>query len=331
MKGGEYLLPHGRGHWPGAAGVLLLLILMAGPAAQGQVPPAVIDQLDQAIGERVEATAVLGTQSIASRSGLGWTLNDASGDIYKIPWKFELQRPQPLGESGVTWTPVMEGGAGYAKFENHFVNNVLSGNESDFETLALSIGGGPRFYFGSSGFSVLPAFDFLFAYTKNTFIARTPTGQALVADGQYVNWEACTISLVPSFELRYRKEFGRWTPTFTSAYAYFTTMPLSRSTTALSFRSDSKVFANKMDLDYLTRWCFLYCPVHFGGDVSRTDLFNGLRTALATDFYYQAEGRVTWDLPGKLWGLGSVGVAGGYFWCSSFNGYSIGLDVTLRL
>ena len=231
----------------------------------------------------------------------------------------------------MAWVPVIEGGGGFAQFENHFVNNVLSGNESDFKTLALSAGAGPRFYFGDSGFSVLPAFDFLFAYTDNNFTAHTPAGEAVAADGRYVNWQVCTVSFVPSFELRYRKEFGRWTPTFTSAMAYFNTMPLSRSTEALSFRSDSAVFANKMDLDYLTRWCLLDCPVHFGGDFSRTDLFNGLRAALATDFYYQAEGRVTWDVPGKLWALGSIGVAGGYFWCSSFHGYSIGLDATLKL
>jgi len=182
----------------------MLLVAVAGPAARGQVSPPEIQQLDQAIGERVEATAVLGTQSIASRSGLGWTLNDASGNIYKIPWKFELQDAQALGATGLTWAPVFEGGAGFAQFANNFNNNALAGNESDFTTLALSIGVGPRLYFGSSGFSVLPAFDFLFAYTENNFTARTPAGQAVVDDGRFVNWEVYTVSFVPSFELRYQ-------------------------------------------------------------------------------------------------------------------------------
>jgi hypothetical protein len=304
----------------------MLLVAVAAPAARGQVSPEEIQQLDQAIGERVEATAVLGTQSIASRSGLGWTLNDASGNIYKIPWKFELQAPQPLGATGLDWVPVFEGGAGFAQFANHFDDSVLDGNESDFTTLALSIGGGPRLYFGSSGFSVLPAFDFLFAYTENNFTAHTPAGQAVVDDGRFVNWEVYTVSFAPSFELRYQRQCGRWTPTFTSAYGYFSTLPLSRSTDSLSFRSDSMVWANKMDLDYVTPWSLFDCPMHFGGDLSRTDLFDGLKAALATDHYYQTDGRITFNVLGKMWVLKSIGVTGGYFWCDAFRGYTIGLD-----
>jgi hypothetical protein len=309
-----------------AAGGAMLLIAVAGPAAWGQVSPGEIDQLDRAVGERVEATAVLGTQSIASRSGLGWTLNDASGDIYKIPWKFELQAPQPLGATGLDWAPVFEGGAGFAQFANHFNNNALVGNESDFTTLALSIGGGSRLYLGTNGFSVLPAFDFLLAYTQNNFTAHTAAGQEVVDDGRFVNWEVYTVSFVPSFEFRYQRQWECWTPTFTSAYAYFSTLPLSRSTDSLSFRSDSMVWANKFDLDYKTPWSLFDCPMHFGGDLSRTDLFNGLRDALATDHYYQTDGRITFNVLGKMWVLKSIGLTGGYFWCDAFRGFTIGLD-----
>ncbi len=66
------------------------LLLFAGWTAWAQVPPGAVQQLDTAIGQRVEATAVLGTQSIVSRAGLGWSLNNADGSIYKIPWSFEL-------------------------------------------------------------------------------------------------------------------------------------------------------------------------------------------------------------------------------------------------
>jgi hypothetical protein len=313
----------------GAVGGGMLLVLAAGPAAWGQISPQEIDQLDQVIGERVEATAVLSTESIISRSGLGWTLNDATGNIYRIPWKFELETPRPLGTTDLDWSPVFEGGAGVSKFENHFDNNILNGNESDFTTLALSIGGGPRFYFGSSGFSVLPAFDFLFAHTENSFTGNTPAGEAIVADGRFVNWEVYTVSFVPSFELRYQRQWDRWKPTFTSGFAYFSTLPLSRSTDSLSFRSESMTLANKMDLDYTTPWSVLDRRMHFGGDLSRTDLFSGLRGALGTDHYYQTDARITFDVLGKIWALKSVGVTGGYFWCDAFNGFTVGLDVSL--
>ncbi len=294
--------------------------------ALAQFPPSTIQQLDTTIGQRVEAIAVLGTQNIASRAGLGWKLNDADGSIFKIPWRFDYWDPQPMGDSGLLWTPVFEGGAGYGSFVNKFNNNVLAGNESDFKTVALSLGTGPRFYFADSGFSVLPAFDLLYAYSQNDFTANTPLGAAVVTDGRYVNWTVNTISLVPSFGVQYKKTFGRWTPTLTSDFAYFHTAPISRSTTALSFRSDSMAWANKLDLDYLTAIKLFECPVHVGADIVRTDVYQGLRSALGTDFFYESDGRVTFDLVGKVWKVKYVGVTAGYYWCTSFTGYSIGLE-----
>ena len=316
--------------WTLWASCLLILSFTVLPGPGQSLPPGALQQLDTAIGQRVEATAVLGTQNIASRAGLGWSLNGADGSIYKIPWNFQLRDPAALGDSGMTWAPVIDGGLGYGWFVNHFQNNVLSGNESDFRTVALGLGVGPRFYFGDSGFSVLPAFGLLYAYTDNDFKAHTPLGQQVVADGQYVNWNVQTISLVPSFEVQYKKRFGPWTPKVTSAFAYYNTQPISRSTDALSFRSNSTVWANKMDLDYLTAWKLYDCPVHFGGDVGRTDLFQGLRGALGTDHYYETDGRMTLDVLGRFWKVKSVGLSGGYFWCGAFNGYSIGLEGSLK-
>jgi hypothetical protein len=322
------LRPHHFWKTPPVRGAFLLSFV--GLTAWAQVPPGAVQQLDTAIGQRVEATAVLGTQSIASRAGLGWSLNGADGSIFKIPWETELQDPQSLGDSGLLWAPVFEGGVGYGGFVNHFNNNVLAGNESDFNTVALSLGVGPRFYYSDSGFSVLPAFSLLYAYTDNDFDANNALGQQVVADGRYVNWNVQTISLVPSFEFQYKKTFGRWTPKVTSAFAYYNTQPISRSTDALSFRSDSKVWANKFDLDYLTAWKVHDCPVHFGGDIGRTDLYQGLRGALGTDHYYESDGRVTLDVLGKLWKVKSFGLSGGYFWCGAFNGYSIGLEGSMK-
>src|SRR6516225_967676 len=96
------------------------LLFSAGSLARAQISAAALQQLDTAIGQRVEATAVFGTQSIASRAGLGWTLDDATGHIYKIPWKTELQDPGPVGDQGLLWAPVFEGGVGYGGFVKHF-------------------------------------------------------------------------------------------------------------------------------------------------------------------------------------------------------------------
>jgi hypothetical protein len=339
---------------PGALlvmGVAFLFFLVVLPAQGQALPPGALDQLDDAIGQRVEATAILGTQNVASRAGLGWTLNNTAGSIYKIPWETELRSPVPLASTNqiwaplfarppedtnfnigtfLRWAPVFEGGIGYGQFSDDFNSSVLNGNESDYYTVAVSLGLGPRIYFGDSGFSILPSFSLLYAYTENNFKANTPAGEAVVANGQYVNWYVNTISLVPQFELRYQKTFGRWTPQFSSTFAYFNTRPITRSTDALSFRSQSDALANKIDLDYLTRWKPLDFPMHFGGDFARTDLYQGLRNALGTSYYYQTDGRITFDILGKIWKVKSVGITGGYFWCDAFRGYSVGLEGSMQ-
>jgi Solitary outer membrane autotransporter beta-barrel domain len=333
-------------------GLALLFSLVALPArAQVALPPGALDQLDSAIGQRVEATAILGTQNVASRAGLGWTLNNTAGAIYKIPWETELRAPVPLASSNEIWAPVFErppgdtnfnlgtflrwapvfqGGIGYGQFADDFNNSVLEGNESDYYTVALSMGLGPRVYFGDSGFSILPTFSMLYAYTENDFKGNTPAGEAVVQNGQYVNWYVNTFSLAPGFEFRYKKTFGRWTPLFSSTFAYFNTRPITRSTDALSFRSQSEALANKVDLDYLTSLKPINFPMHIGGDFIRTDLYDGLRNALGTDFYYQTDGRITFDILGRIWKVKDVGITGGYFWCSAFRGYSIGLQGSMQ-
>ncbi len=312
--------------WFIAVGLLLPNLVRA------QLSPGIQNQLNDVVGQRVEATAVLGTQNIATRSGLGWKLNGADGSIFKIPWKFEVLDPSPIGDSEIQWTPVFEGGLGFGEFNNHFDDNILAGNESDYDTTALSLGAGPRFYFGDSGFSVLPAFDFLFAYTENHFTANPDSlaGLAVQANGRYVNWRTWTVSFVPSLEFRYKKNFGRWTPDISIAYADFNTIPMHSTTDALTFSSYSMVLANKADLDYLTHWNLFKCPIHFGGDFSRTDLFGGLRQSMNTSHYYQTDLRVTFDTKGRLWTVATVGLSSGYFWSGAFNGYSIGLEGSLK-
>src|SRR6476660_3737936 len=138
---------------PAMAGLLSLCVPVA--VCAQTLPPGARDQLNEVVGNRVEATAVLGTQSSASGGGYGWKINNADGRIIKIPWKFEVHDPHPLVGEDVQWTPVVQGGVGYGQFVNHFNNNVLAGNESTYDTIALSLGAGPRFYF-PYGFSVLP-------------------------------------------------------------------------------------------------------------------------------------------------------------------------------
>src|SRR6476469_1976668 len=91
---------------PAVVGLLSLCVPVAVYAQT--LPPGARDQLNEVVGNRVEATAVLGTQSSASGGGYGWKINNADGRIIKIPWKFEVQDPHPLLGEDVQWTPVVQ-------------------------------------------------------------------------------------------------------------------------------------------------------------------------------------------------------------------------------
>jgi hypothetical protein len=49
-----------------------------------------------------------------------------------------------------------------------------------------------------------------------------------------------------------------------------------------------------------------------------------------TDHYYQTDGRVTLDVFGRLWKVDYIGLTAGYFWCNAFNGYSVGIECSVK-
>ncbi len=69
------------------------------------------------------------------------------------------------------------------------------------------------------------------------------------ADGTFVNWDADIFTIVPGLEGRYRQRFGPVTVELTSAFKYFRSWPIRRSTEALSFESESKWWRNELDVD----------------------------------------------------------------------------------
>lgn len=295
------------------------------------VSPEDVKELNAHVGQIASTIAILDTQGAVSSGVFGWHANEAEADISNMPWQMELFDPKPLGDSGLEWAPVFQGGIGYGEFTNRFRHSDLKGNESIYKTWGLSLGGGPRFYVGH-GFSVLPAFELMGAYTKNHFRAINPYGKmvAEAAENYRLKWDVYTLTYIPSFELRYCKTFGRWTPEITSVAVYYHTIPVKRSTKQLDFKTDSVAWTNKLDLDYRTDWKIVDCPVHFGVVTSRTELYQDLETALNSDYYYYFGGRITLKLLGKFWFLEDVGFSGGYFLGKDFDGYSYGVEGNLK-
>ncbi len=105
-----------RGSWiPVLLALVCCLLGEASPAAAQPAPSLadIRDQLDQVVGNRVEATVILGGQEVPQGGLFGWSFNDVEAGVLKYPWSTELGAPRPLGVGGLTWTPVILGLGGH--------------------------------------------------------------------------------------------------------------------------------------------------------------------------------------------------------------------------
>jgi hypothetical protein len=307
------------------------LALPAGAAWGQEVPAAVLQQLDQLVGSRVESFAILGTQTGASGGLYKGDVNDTKGDVFKLAGRGDVTPRFPLGDSGVQWSVLVEGGFGRVLFDNRFQTQPLAGNRSEIETWSVALGVGVRLTV-LDVLSVAPSIGGIYSHTENTFAPGTPLGDTVKQrlGGTLVDWNADTFTLVPGVEGRYRQAFGPAQLTLTSVYKYFRTDPISRSTTALSFESESHWWRNELDTEVKLPLHVFGRQLRVGGYVARSELSGGLETSLKTDHLYDAGGRLVVDLVGLLWKLEYLGIGASYFFSDSFSGWSYGVEVSFK-
>src|SRR5262249_12779537 len=155
------------------------LLVLAAPEARAQVPPGAIEQLDHLIGSRIETFAILDTQNGASGGTYASKVNDTDIAITRVTGRGDVGPKRPIGDSGIMWAPVLDGGIGYAAFDNHFDGGVLQGNESTVTSIAAFIGGGVRFTVWDD-WSLAPTFGVIYAHSENDFDARNDLGRQVV-------------------------------------------------------------------------------------------------------------------------------------------------------
>ena len=312
-----------------AAGAAVLAF--ASGAETQTVPPGALEQLDTLVGNRVETLSILGSQTGASGGTYLSEVNDSEFDIFKLTGRGDIMSPRPIGDSGVGWGLVFEGGIGHGTFTNKFDTNQLAGNESEIETFSVAAGLGVRFTF-LERFSIAPTFGIIYSHTENEFTAKTDVGRAVLAavDGRLVNWDADLITLVPAIEGRYRQPIGPVTIELTSLYKYFDTRPLRRSTDALSFESTSQWWRNELDVDLRLPLYAFGRQLRTGATFARSELFGGIANSLKTDYLYDVGGRFVVDLVGVIWKVEWLGIGASYFWGEHFSGWSVGADIRLK-
>ena len=126
----------------------LLLALPCNPAfAQPTLAPGALQQLQDAVGNRIEAVNIL-AGDYAAAGGIytfrGGNLVDLS--ISKLGGGGEVASPRPLGLGDLQWAPVLQGNIGLVSAENTFKTGFLEGNRMTYNTLAIEAGGGIAIY-----------------------------------------------------------------------------------------------------------------------------------------------------------------------------------------
>jgi hypothetical protein len=297
------------------------------------IPPAAIEQLQHAIGNRVEIGTILGGDYAAAGgiySFRGGSIADLT--LTKIGGGGDVAAPRPLGLGGIKWAPVLQGNLGAFAVNNDFESGYLAGNRAQYETHAVQFGGGARFYFGEH-LSLAPLFSGLYGHTANEFHAGNPLGEAIKAagSGTLVDWQVDTWSAVPAVELKYDWLWGRTAFEFRSRLNYFHTESFESSSPLVGVEGNSQTWENKLDVDVPLGWRCLKGELHTGGFFSRTELFGDAVQGLSLTGFYTLNGRFVWAPLGRLLKLRWVGLGASYFWGNNFQGWTAGVDLSLKL
>ena len=312
-----------------AAGLLLALPVRAA------LTPAQIKEIQSVQGSRIEAMTILAGD--VGLSGGNYAKNDNKKDQADISISSfggfgDVGSPKPLGDTGIGWQPRLQGNMGYMTATKKLKTPLLNGDKSEFDTFAIQFGGGVRFWFDEH-FSIAPTFMGMYGHTENHYTANSAFGLANKAEAKQlglIDWTADTWTIRPSLDFQYQYTWHRTVFTLSSDPTYFYTDTFSSSAKGVGVDGNSETWKNKIDVDVPLRLELFGHELRSGGYVSRTELYDGIRDGLNTDYVYDVHGRVVLDFLGELWKVKWIGLGVSRLWGSNFTGWSIGADVAFR-
>ena len=310
-----------------------ILVVISTAAQPVVIPPAAIEQLQQAIGHRVELGTILGGDYAAAGgiySFRGGSVADLN--LSKIGGGGDVAEPKPLGLGDLRWAPVLQGNLGRLAASDDFKSGYLEGNKSTYDTYAVQLGGGARFYFNQH-LSLAPLFSALYGHTENEFQAGNAIGEAVkaAASGTLVDWKVDTWSIVPALDLKCDWTWGRTAFEFRSRFDYFHTESFKTSSPLIGIEGSSQTWENKFDADVPLGLRLLGGELHTGGFVSRTELFGDAVQGLSVNNFYTLNGRFVWAPLGKFLKLRWFGLGASFFLGEHFQGWSAGVDLSFKL
>ena len=326
------------GSRPRALGIMTALLLLSPGFARGQITPQQAAQIQNAIGNRIEALTILGGD-FGLAGGLfrsrvtvqGAQSTDTQLQVGKLGGAGDVGDIRPLGDLSIGWQPRVQGNMGAVTSTNH-LHGMLEGDTSTFEAKGIEFGGGARFWVNDQ-LSFAPTIMALYGHTTNTYTAVSAFMQANLdraVQAGLVNYNVDTITVRTASDVQYLVDWGRTIVTLTMEPVWFHTESLSSSNSNVKVNGDSGTLAGIIDVDIPLRHDLFGHELRTGGYYRHTLLFGGLESGLDMSQMNELHGRIVLDFLNQLWKVQWLGIGVSYLWGSNINGWSGGLDATFR-
>jgi len=319
--------------------IALLPLSLQPVTAHAQITPDQANEIRNAIGNRVEALAILagdygitGGDFRSTGKFQGGETIDAEMVVTKLGGAGDFGMPRPVGDLGVGWQGRLQGNMGYIEATNHLHSPLLEGDVSTFKVYGLEFGGGARLWL-SDGLSLAPTLLGIYGHTSNGYTANSPFMQAnfvRASDMGLVNWSVDTLTLRTALNIQYLITWDRTRLKLSTEPTYYHTESFKSSNANVSLTGDSQSIATTIDIDIPLGVELFGHELRSGGGFERNDFFGDLRTGLNVDHIDEVEGRIVLDFLNELWKVQWIGVSASYVWGSSFTGWTAGLDIVFR-
>jgi hypothetical protein len=319
--------------------IALLPVGLQPLTTRAQITPDQANEIRNAIGNRVEALAILagdygitGGDFRTTGKFQGGESIDAEMLVTKLGGAGDFGMPRPVGNLGVGWQGRLQGNMGYIEATNHLHSPLLEGDVNTFKEYAVEFGGGARLWV-SDGLSLAPTVLGMYGHTVNAYTANSPFMQANLVraiDMGLVNWSIDTWTLRTALNIQYLITWDRTRIKLSSEPTYYHTESFNSSNAHVSLTGDSQSIATTVDIDIPLGVELFGHELRSGGELARTDFFGNLRTGLNVDHIDEIKGRVVLDFLNELWKVQWIGVSASYAWGTSFTGWTAGLDVVFR-
>lgn len=302
--------------------------------SEAQLTPAqrrlVLKEFNEFFGNRAEVGVILGASDSASSGSYSVDGQRGNEDLDFSLSKFggggEIGAPRKLGDSDVTWNPVVMGNIGSISGKNNITVGQLKGNKLDESALGLQFGGGMAFHI-TERFTVTPTVGLIYGHYEPDLIAHTKKGRQAKL---FLDDSADSFGATPGIGVAYKVPMGKNMWEFSAHYTFYDTEDVSDSN--FDIGGSSHVFEQRADLDVPLPAELWDCQLHTGGYFALTETAGDIADSMNSDVWGTIHGRLLLDTLGKSWSwkMSRIGIGMSGIFADHFTGWDAGVEVDFK-